>query len=650
LNGFYDVLKRNSVLFGIFSINTFILLFVYIILALNVLEIAEQFLLDQRLSIIPMKGTKGIAPELKLIELNANYANSLTIDVVKTLEKSGDNLLGVLVFSDLSFSDFSKVNDFPKNIVFFRPFDEIQLEKNKIPKLIWNPAIFDPRIIENSGFTYSTTGVDGIYRFIQLLAIDSVNGQLITSLEIQLLEKYYNLKFYGIEKRWYGQFLILADSNKERVLRIPITSDGKMLVNLVMKDFDILKKQKKISELGYILRPEILEKQKKKLILLGIPKYGEPHLVPNGRISDFLFKANAVNTLINGNYIFRPNVFVQFLYVLLFYIFSLSISEWMISTKKDTDEIHYISRRYNILLKTFVYGLILIGFHIIFSQTLLSVFHISLDFLSPLIFILGYIISVGLYLDYYQRRNIMVDLKMKEAYLNMTASVRHEFKNRIRSMTSPIRQIKRRLDDGVISDERLKDEIAKNIDQAIQQAQEAVDLIDRQLDYLREIPLDETGDIKDVMEDALDVLNIEFEENGTKTKVNIPDNLPEIQMNRLKLRDAFYNILKNAHEAMPEGGELSIDITQQKKDIRSVIVEITDTGIGIPKDKQPLIFQPFFTTKSKGLGMGLAIVKNIITAHKGSINFKSKEGIGTTFTIILPEYIKEKNDDINTDL
>lgn len=100
------------------------------------------------------------------------------------------------------------------------------------------------------------------------------------------------------------------------------------------------------------------------------------------------------------------------------------------------------------------------------------------------------------------------------------------------------------------------------------------------------------------------------------------------------MRQAFANLLQNAAEAMPDGGTLMVEARQND---REAVVRVRDTGVGIPADTVRKIFLPFFTTKDRGVGMGLALAHKIITSHGGRIEVESEEGKGTTFTVILPK-------------
>ena len=112
---------------------------------------------------------------------------------------------------------------------------------------------------------------------------------------------------------------------------------------------------------------------------------------------------------------------------------------------------------------------------------------------------------------------------------------------------------------------------------------------------------------------------------------DFPDDLPEVVIDRDKLKQVLLNLCRNAAEAMPDGGKITVKASASEK---GVALEISDTGSGIPHDTD--IFEPFFTTKKEGTGLGLTIVRQIIARHGGQITFRSQPGKGTTFRIILP--------------
>lgn len=117
----------------------------------------------------------------------------------------------------------------------------------------------------------------------------------------------------------------------------------------------------------------------------------------------------------------------------------------------------------------------------------------------------------------------------------------------------------------------------------------------------------------------------------------IPDDLPVIYCDELKIHQALINIIKNAFEATRSGD--TIELTAKTTNKR-LLIAIRDTGSGIPEERLPKIFEPFITHKEGGTGLGLCITKRIIASHKGSIRVYSREGIGTKFILSLPLFQK----------
>lgn len=135
--------------------------------------------------------------------------------------------------------------------------------------------------------------------------------------------------------------------------------------------------------------------------------------------------------------------------------------------------------------------------------------------------------------------------------------------------------------------------------------------------------------IKKVIEDGL--ARIPIPENIELTK-KLDANLPEVNIDPDQIQQVLVNMILNAVQAMPEGGKLTIEAKTKEKFLE---VEISDTGCGIPEEVIGKIFDPLFTTRAKGIGLGLAVCKTIIERHEGDIKVKSEVGKGTTFTIKL---------------
>ena len=156
------------------------------------------------------------------------------------------------------------------------------------------------------------------------------------------------------------------------------------------------------------------------------------------------------------------------------------------------------------------------------------------------------------------------------------------------------------------------------------------------LKYSRPSKLElQSVDIRAEAEDALRLVEGRAEECGIKTNIIQEGELPPVMADRESLRSVFTNLVINAVEAINgAGGRVSIKLSNAEAN--SVKVEITDSGCGIAADDISKVFEPYFSTKETGTGLGLAIVKKAVDDHGGTISVASKEGDGTTFTIILP--------------
>ncbi|MGD6933502.1 MAG: sensor histidine kinase [Candidatus Bathyarchaeia archaeon] len=156
-------------------------------------------------------------------------------------------------------------------------------------------------------------------------------------------------------------------------------------------------------------------------------------------------------------------------------------------------------------------------------------------------------------------------------------------------------------------------------------------IINDLLEYSREIHLERTlTDPQSVVEEALAILNVP----SNVQIIYYSAKNQEIPLDFDKMKRVFVNIIKNAVDAMPNGGKLEIETQQIEGGIKT---SFSDTGHGISEENQKNLFQPLFTTKAKGMGFGLAICQRIVEAHNGKISIRSILGKGTTVTVELPK-------------
>jgi len=206
----------------------------------------------------------------------------------------------------------------------------------------------------------------------------------------------------------------------------------------------------------------------------------------------------------------------------------------------------------------------------------------------------------------------------------LAASVGHDLRNPLTGMCGAVYYLKMKM--------------ASQIDK---KSREMLDLIESDIKYSNKIVndlLDFSGNIRlhQTRIGAKSLIRKILSKIEVPRKVKILDltgNTPKVFVDVSQMMRAFGNLITNAIEAMPKGGKLEIKSEKAKNCLK---ITFRDTGVGIIKKNQRKLFTPLFTTKAKGIGMGLAICKRIISAHGGSIDIKSREGAGTLVTVMIP--------------
>jgi len=139
----------------------------------------------------------------------------------------------------------------------------------------------------------------------------------------------------------------------------------------------------------------------------------------------------------------------------------------------------------------------------------------------------------------------------------------------------------------------------------------------------------------DLVNELVAFVRPELDRAGVEARIEVDDGVPEVSLDESQLRQALLNLIRNAREAMPKGGQIIIRV--QRSAPSSVVIIVDDTGAGIPEEARASIFDPFFTTKQRGTGLGLAVTREIVETHGGTIACEAREEGGTRFRITLPE-------------
>jgi two-component system sporulation sensor kinase A len=217
-----------------------------------------------------------------------------------------------------------------------------------------------------------------------------------------------------------------------------------------------------------------------------------------------------------------------------------------------------------------------------------------------------------------ERTEKVIDYEKIIAAAKVSSMIAHDLRGPLQTIKNTTYLIKR--------DVKNAEKYLEYIDKAVNLSN---DLLEEFKNQTRQTPLKISEfNLAEIIEDVL--LPVELNSNIKLIK-QVED--IHIQGDSFKLKRAFQNLVKNAIEAMPKGGTLEINSVPLDN---QVLVEIRDTGVGMSKTMLKNIFKPFQSTKEDGIGLGMLFIKNVIDAHKGTIDVESKEGTGSLFKIILP--------------
>lgn len=206
----------------------------------------------------------------------------------------------------------------------------------------------------------------------------------------------------------------------------------------------------------------------------------------------------------------------------------------------------------------------------------------------------------------------------------LAGMVGHDLRNPLSSISGATYYLKTRYADKL--DDKAKDMLS-TIDKSINYSNK---IINDLLDYSREIRLDlESTTPKDLTDSSLALIG----KPETIQIQNLSGDEPKLSVDTSKMNRVFVNIIKNAYDAMPNGGTLTI---KNHKQGNNIAFSFTDTGTGMTKETMENLWKPLFTTKAKGMGFGLPICKRIVEAHGGKIQVESQKETGTTITTIIP--------------
>ena len=248
------------------------------------------------------------------------------------------------------------------------------------------------------------------------------------------------------------------------------------------------------------------------------------------------------------------------------------------------------------------------------------------------------IASVGIFKDLRERLRIERELReMQQALLQseklaamgrLTSQIAHELNNPIYGIMNTLELLKTEI--------RPENKRRKILELSLSETQRLAEMLRSMLSFSK--PEEEKRKpikINELVEGILLVMDKQMKELNIKVETYFDEGIPEVMASTNQMRQVMLNLLKNAREAMPKGGTLTVRTSREDN---KVLIHIQDTGVGIPEEVREKIFEAFFTTKQKvkGVGLGLSVCYGIVKDHGGEIKVESEVDKGTTFKIHLP--------------
>lgn len=214
----------------------------------------------------------------------------------------------------------------------------------------------------------------------------------------------------------------------------------------------------------------------------------------------------------------------------------------------------------------------------------------------------------------------------------MASAVAHEIGNPLNSLGLNLQLLQRKLAKLPEADAA---RLTPLLETALGETQRLDTLLHQFLQSMRPTRLQrQTVNLNTLIEQVIETLDPEIAPRGISVHLELSDSLPDLSADSTQLFQALYNLIRNAYQSIPgDDGGIYIQTAYNDNDVRVVI---SDTGTGISHEVMGSMYEPFRTTKSKGNGLGLLIVRRILKDHGGTLGFASKQGTGTTVTITLP--------------
>lgn len=225
--------------------------------------------------------------------------------------------------------------------------------------------------------------------------------------------------------------------------------------------------------------------------------------------------------------------------------------------------------------------------------------------------------------------------KQLQTFSTMAASIAHEVGNPLNSLDIHLQLIERKIR---LLKQKEKEPLMGLVAVAKEEIKRLEHIVAQFLKATRpDIPQMREGDLTAILDKTLGFMEPEIRSRGIRIEKAYAPFVPPIVMNADQIRQVIVNLVRNAVHAMPEGGLITVEVRYGRG---QVMMSVTDSGCGIPEGQVEKIFDPYFTTRDGGAGLGLMIVQRIVGEHGGDVLVASHPGKGTTMTVRLPVPLK----------
>lgn len=227
----------------------------------------------------------------------------------------------------------------------------------------------------------------------------------------------------------------------------------------------------------------------------------------------------------------------------------------------------------------------------------------------------------------------MLENEKVSSILLLAAGVAHELGNPLNSLTIHLQLMKRQLER--LGETPIHAKMESSLGICVNEVERLDEIIRNFLEAVRPSQPDYSEvDLLALVEEVLKVLQVEINNRGIRIDIVVKDPLPPVMADRNQIKQAIFNVIKNAMEAMPGDGALQIST---RNDDEFVYLQFADTGTGIQQENLNRVFRPYFTTKKEGHGLGLMIIQRIMRDHGGQVGLDSRPGLGTVVSLQFPQ-------------